>query len=196
VRKRIAGKYGRRRAERIRQLMHYVSKAVVAKAREHRAAITFEDIAHIRRLYQRGNGQGRNYRSKQNGWSFTEIKQLITYKAAWEGVQVIQLSVNETRGMSQLCPRCGKTITQVDRRQLWCEQCKRWMDRDMVAAVNLSIKGRSRFERSQGAAGEVMRGNVEKEPLILRVDAAKLSRCQPKTWQNLKHLYSNFTISC
>jgi hypothetical protein len=50
-----------------------------------------------------------------------------------------------------------------------------WMDRDIVAAMNLSVKGRSRFERSQGLAGEAMNGNVEKEPLILRIDASKLS---------------------
>jgi hypothetical protein len=40
------------------------------------------------------------------------------------------------------------------------------MDRDIVAAMNLSIKG---------LAGEAMKGNVEKEPLILRIDASKLS---------------------
>ena len=42
----------------------------------------------------------------------------------------------------------------------------------MVAAMNLSIKGRSRFERSQGAAGEAMKGNPSM-PVILRVDAVK-----------------------
>jgi hypothetical protein len=55
------------------------------------------------------------------------------------------------------------------------------MDRDVVAAVNLSIKGLARFASSQGAASEAMKGNVEKEPLILRVDAAKLSHRQQQT---------------
>jgi hypothetical protein len=41
--------------------------------------------------------------------------------------------------------------------------------------MNLSIKGLSRFASSKGFAGEAMKGNVEKEPLILRVDASKLS---------------------
>lgn len=49
------------------------------------------------------------------------------------------------------------------------------MDRDVVAAMNLFIKGRSRVKRSEGLADETMKGNVEKEPLILRVDASKLS---------------------
>jgi transposase len=50
------------------------------------------------------------------------------------------------------------------------------MDRDVVAAMNLSIKGRSRFERSQGLAGEAMKRNPESVmPVSLRVDASKLS---------------------
>jgi putative transposase len=157
--------------------------------------MAFEDIRRIRKLYQKGNYQGHAYRSRLNNWSFAEIKRLIGYKAAWEGVPVIQLSVKETRGTSQLCPRCGKKITQVDRRtrQLWCDECKRWMDRDVVAVMNLSIKGRAFlssvgegvFERPEGLADEAMKGNPEM-PVILRVDASKLSfRHKPRAWQNL-----------
>ncbi len=185
IRKRLASKYGQRRRNRISQLLHHVSKTVVQKAKQDKSAVVFEDITHIRRLYRRGNGQGRNHRFKLNGWSFAEIKRQIEYKAMWEGVPTIQLSVKETRGTSQLCPRCGKKITQVDRRQLYCAECKRWMDRDVVAAMNLSIKGLARFASSKGLAGEAMRGNVEKEPLILRVDASKLGLRHPKTRQNL-----------
>jgi putative transposase len=170
IRRKLYVKYGNRRRNRINQLLHHISKAVVQSAKKNKAAIAFEDIRHIRRLYQKGNYQGTSYRGRMNSWSFAGIKRLITYKAAWEGVPVIQLSVAETRGTSQLCPRCGKKITQVDRktRQLWCDHCKRWMDRDVVGAMNTSIKGRSRFERSQGLAGEAMKGNPT-TPVILRV---------------------------
>jgi putative transposase len=82
IRKKIASKYGKRRANRIRQLMHHVSKAVVEKAKEQKTAIIFEDIRFIRRMYQSGNGQGRNHRFKLNSWSFSEIKRQIGYKAA------------------------------------------------------------------------------------------------------------------
>jgi putative transposase len=183
IRKKLYSKYGTRRKNRITQLLHHVSKTVVQKAKQEKSAIAFEDIRRIRRLYQRGNYQDHAYRGRMNGWSFAEIKRQIEYKAAWEGIPVIQLSVKETRGTSQLCPRCGKKITQVDRktRQLWCAECKRWMDRDVVAVMNLSIKGRSWFEPSQGLAGEAMKRNPTM-PVILRVDACKLSyRKQPRT---------------
>jgi putative transposase len=178
IRKKLYSKYGKRRKNRIAQLLHHVSKAVVQKAKQDQSAIVFEDIRRIRQLYQRGNYQGRAYRGRMNSWSFAEIKRQIEYKAGWEGVSIIQLSVKETRGTSQLCPRCGKKITQVHRktRQVGCDHCKKWMDRDVVGAMNQSIKGLARFASSQELAGEAMMGNVAcVEPLILRVDASKLS---------------------
>src|SRR5437867_197096 len=180
IRKKIASKYGRRRYTRINQLLHHVSKQVVARAKDEKTAIAFEKLTYIRRMYQKGNYQGKNYRSKLNGWSFAEIKRLITYKAQWEGVPVIQLTSGQTRGTSQLCPRCGKRIQEagyrdvIHRRLLWCDYCKRWMDRDVVAAMNIARKGAAVFQRSQGLAGEAMKGNPT-TPVILRVDASKLA---------------------
>ncbi|HEY7734382.1 MAG TPA: transposase, partial [Nitrososphaera sp.] len=139
IRKRLYRKYGMRKKRRVGQLLHKLTKVIVQNAKQSRAAIAFEDIRYIRRLYQKGNRQGRDHRSKLNGWSFAEVKRQIEYKASWEGIPVIQLSVKETSGTSQLCPRCGKKITQVDKktRQLYCVGCNRWMDRDVVAAMNL-----------------------------------------------------------
>jgi putative transposase len=178
--RKIASKYGRRRTNRIKQMMHNVSKTLVGKAVERKTAITFEDIRFIRRMYQSGNGQGRNYRSRLNGWSFAEIKRQIEYKAAWTGIPTLTLTKGETRGTSSLCPRCGERL-QVGamKRMLYCENCRHEKDRDIVAALNIAYKGRSRFERSQGAAGEAMKGNPMTTPVLLRVDAAKLT-CRRK----------------
>jgi putative transposase len=181
IRKRIADKYGKRRHNRINQLLHHVSKDVITKAKKEKTAIAFERLTYIRRLYQKGNNQGRDCRSKLNSWSFAEIKRQIEYKTTWEGIPVIQLSSAQTRGTSQLCPRCGKRLQEADYRdvihyrQVWCDECERWIDRDVVAAMNVGRKGGEVFHRSQGDAGEAMKRNVEKEPLILRVDASKLT---------------------
>jgi putative transposase len=175
IRKKLSAKYGVRRKNRINQLLHHVSKAVVQSAKKSKTALVFEDITHIRRLYKQGNGQGKTYRSKMNSWSFSEIKRQIEYKAIWEGITVIQLSKSETRCTSSQCPRCGERL-QVGqlKRSLWCATCRREFDRDIVAAMNISYKGRSRFDRSQGDADEAMKGNLERDPIILRVNASKL----------------------
>jgi putative transposase len=96
IRKMITDKYGRRRRNRVHQLLHKVSKAIVQDAKERKATIVFEDITFIRKLYQRGNGQGRDYRSKLNSWPFHELKRQVEYKAAWEGLRVITLTKGKT----------------------------------------------------------------------------------------------------
>lgn len=176
IRKKIASKYGTRRTNMIKQLMHHVSKTVVEQAVQKKTAIAFEDIRFIRRMYQSGNRQVRNYRFRLNGWSFAEIKRQIEYKAIWEGIPTLTLTKGETRGTSSLCPRCGERLqVGTAKRMLYCTSCKHEMDRDVIAVMNIAYKGRSRFERSQGAAGEAMKGNPMKAPVILRVDAAKLA---------------------
>ncbi len=184
IKRRIWLKYGTRRRERVHQIIHRVSKKIVKEAKASEQAIVFEDITGIRRLYRRGNGQSRNYRSKMNSWPFFEIKRQVEYKAAWEGVPVITLTRGETRGTTMDCPRCGERLQVPIRgdtehyRHLWCEKCGRWADRDVVAVLNISHRGRLRFDRSsrQGEANETVKGNAEQgEPLILRVDASKSS---------------------
>jgi transposase len=128
---------------------------------------------------------------------------MIEYKAAWKGVTVIPLTKSETYGSSSECPACGEKLHNPAKgdvahaRMLWCQKCKVWMDRDVVAALNLSKRGRSRFARSrprsgeeesrsqassssleageEGLAGEAMKGNGT-TTLLLRVDASKLIR--------------------
>src|SRR2546430_5910014 len=103
-----------------------------------------------------------------NGWSFGEVQRQIEYKARWAGLPVIRLSRRETRGSSVTCPRCGERL-QSDKkleRKLWCGNCRVVMDRDMVAAVNLSRRGRGGVARSppplpleaQGGGGGTMKG--------------------------------------
>ncbi|MEM3160779.1 MAG: transposase [Nitrososphaera sp.] len=182
IRKMVTDKYGRRRRNRVSQLLHKVSKAIVQDAKERKAAIVFEDITFIRKLYQKGNYQGREYRGRMNSWSFFELKRQVEYKAAWEGVKVITLTKSKTRGTSQLCPRCGKRVQEAERdnpfyrRQLWCQDCRKWMDRDVVAAMNIARRGADVFQRPEGLAGEAMvqeLGSVT--PVILKVDASKLT---------------------
>jgi putative transposase len=180
VRRQLAAKYGRRRQERVRQILNRVSKNIVAEAKAKKQAIAFEDIGGIRKLYRRGNGQSRSFRGRMNSWPFHELKRQVEYKAAWEGVPTIMLSAKETRGTTMDCPRCGERLQAAVRddarhhRQLWCEGCKRWEDRDLVAVMNISRRGWVRFAQSkgEGGAGEAVKGNPTRTA-ILRVDASK-----------------------
>ena len=75
---------------------------------------------------------------------------------------------------------------------LWCQTCRKWIDRDVNAVLNLSTRGLARFasshpqpeSRSQqvsftagekGLTSEAVKGNG-RTPLILRADASKLAQ--------------------
>ena len=184
IRESVASKYGRRRSAKTRHVLHNATKEIVTVAVQKRTAIVLENIEGIRRLYQKGNGQGRKYRGRMNGWSFGEAQRQIEYKARWVGLPIIRLSRRETRGSSLTCPRCGERLQSDKRleRKLWCGKCRIVMDRDMVAAVNLARRGRVRFARSrppimeaQGGAVEAMKGNPT-PAVIPGVDAPKLTQ--------------------
>jgi putative transposase len=190
VRKRVASKYGRRRGERIKQILHRVSKDIVRNAKANKCIIVFEDIKNIRKLYHKGSGQGRTYRRRMNSIPFGEIKRQTEYKAAWDGVPIVTLTRKETRGTTVDCFRRRERLQEPVRsdkehyRQLWCDVGKRWRDHDLVAVMNISRRGWVRFAQWKGGAGEAMRGNTEHEgePLILRVDAPKSGNWQqPKS---------------
>src|SRR5947209_18058998 len=104
VRKRIASKYGRRRRSRVSHLLHNTTRTIVTRAVRKREAMVLENIEGIRSLYRKGNGQGRKYRGKMNGWSFAEAQRQLEYKARWMGLPSIRLSKGRTRRNSIVCP--------------------------------------------------------------------------------------------
>jgi putative transposase len=179
IRRGLSAKYGRRRSERVKQILHRVSKTIVEDASQNQGAPVFEEIEGLRKLYRKGNFQGKNFRARINSAPWYEIKRQIEYKAAWQGVPVVQLTKGETRGTSKDCPACGERLqedrfSRVHRRELWCNKCGKWRDRDVVAVMNISRKGWLRFRQSQGEAGEAMVEEPREEGVLLKVDASKL----------------------
>jgi len=182
IRARVVRKYGKRKKNRVAQILHSVSKAVVESAFRNREGIVFEEIREIRRLYRKGNWQGRSYRSRMNDWPFHEIRRQIEYKAAWVGIPVITLTKAETRGTSHVCPRCGERLQSSKHlsRKLWCQRCREMFDRDLVAVLNISRRGRLRFERSEGVGIEAMvqepNAGIQMPKVILTVDPPTLTK--------------------
>ena len=194
VRKRISSKYWGRATDRNDQLLHAATNFAIELAMKDGAALALEDITGIRKMYQRGNGHGVDYRFRMNSWPYSKAYRMLDYKSDWNGVTFIPLTKAETRGSSRVHWRCGERLRSpargdvVHARMLWCQRCKQWVDRDVNAAVVLSTRGPSRFDGSlpqtggaqqspageEGLAGEAMKGNGAATVPILRVDASKL----------------------
>ncbi len=175
IRKRIALKYGRRKQNRTRQFIHAITNSIITRSKERREAIVLEDITDIKwKLFRRGDGKGRRVRSIVHGTAWAgEIERQIVYKAAWEGIRVIQLSRRETMGTSSKHWRCGERLQfSVGSRTGHCAHCSEAIDRDVNAAINISNKGRSRLDRSKGPPAEAMKGNPEEDRMIPAIPGA------------------------
>ena len=165
-------KFNARMQHRTKKIIHKISKQIVDKAKQNESAIVFENLKGIRKLYRKGNGQGNNYRRKLNGWPYYELQHQVEYKAAWEGVPVL---FEDPKCTSKLCPVCGKRIQEdrKNRRKLWCSNCMKSMDRDVVASLNIAYKGWARFTHLRGDTGEAQPGTFEpamSEPKLSNYD--------------------------
>ena len=165
-------KFNQRMQHRTKKLIHKISKQIVENAKQNKSTIVFENLKGIRKLYRRGNGQGNNYRRKLNGWQYYELQHQVEYKAAWEGVPVW---FEDPKCTSKLCPVCGKRIQEdrQNRRKLWCNNCMKSMDRDVVASLNIAYKGWARFTHPRGDTGEAQPGTFEpamSEPKLSNYD--------------------------
>ena len=171
----------RRLSNRTRQYIHRISRDIVDNAVRKKAAIIMEDLKGIRRLYKNGNGRGKKYRRRMNGWQFYELQRQIEYKAAWAGLPVGFVNPKRT---SKQCPKCGKNLQEdlSHRRKMLCNNCGLFMDRDIIAAMNISRKLPIRFGGSRGDTGEAQsrafeRAMVEPGTSVIRiVDVSKSSR--------------------
>ena len=113
-----------------------------------------EDLKGMRKLYRKGNGQGRNYRHRLNSWSYYELQRQVEYKARWEGIPVYYVAA---WGTSSRCSTCGGRTSQSPNgpRLLCCQTCRSTFDRDENAARNILAKGGLRFG-PDGPPGEAM----------------------------------------
>ncbi len=89
VRRKITGKYGWKQREKVNRILHHASKMIVQQAKNRDFGIVMERLTGLRKLYRRGNGQGRWYHGRMNSWSYAELQRQIEYKARWEGLPVI-----------------------------------------------------------------------------------------------------------
>ena len=138
IRKRIYGKYGVKQRNRVKQIIHKATKAIIEDTKIRGFGIAMEKLTGLRRLYRKGNGQGNEYRSRLNGWSFGEAQRQIEYKSKWEGIKVVYV---QPGGTSSRCAVCGSKVLESTDRMVYCPTCKTLVDRDINAARNIVKRG-------------------------------------------------------
>lgn len=130
----LLAKYGRRERNRTAQRIHKTTKQIVDYAKQNHLGIKMEKLTGIRKLYRKGNGQGKSFRGRMNTWVFDETQRQMGYKAAWLGVPAYRVN---PRGTSRDCPECGSRVVPLEDRKLYCQKCDKTWDRDVLASKNI-----------------------------------------------------------
>jgi transposase len=79
------------------------------------------------------------HRYERHSWAFFQLRQFLTYKAAWAGVQVYLV---DPRNTSRTCSRCGhcEQANRKSQESFLCQRCGFATNADYNAAINISRK--------------------------------------------------------
>ncbi len=116
-----------------RDVNHTISKALVKKALISCKALALEDLTGIR---QRGTVR-REQRYERHSWAFSQLRQFLTYKAAWAGVRLVLVDPRNTSRTCSGCGHCEKANRQ-SQASFGCQRCGMQMHADVNAAINIS----------------------------------------------------------
>jgi IS605 OrfB family transposase len=116
-----------------RDTNHKISKALVKKAASSRKALAIEDLTGIR---QRVTVR-REQRNARHTWAFSQLRQFLTYKAAWAGVRLVLV---DPRNTSRTCSACGhgEKANRQSQASFCCQRCGMQMNADYNAAITIS----------------------------------------------------------
>jgi len=156
IRKKLFQKYGVNQKNRENALFHKISKRLVSENKQ----IMLEKLKGIRKLWRKGNGQGKGFRFRLNSWSRYKLQDQLVYKSKWNGVDTIFVN---PRGTSSKCSICDAKVIE-ENRMIRCPQCGLHVDRDINASKNILARG-IRFV-PDAVQGEAMKQFKDAEQIV------------------------------
>jgi len=132
--KRLAG----REKRFVRNESHIIANEIVSKPYD---IFALEDLTNIR-VQKR---LGRNFNRKLSNWNFSELEQIMSYKAENLGKRIMKI---DGRYSSQKCSKCGHT-ERSNRKlsEFHCKECGLKLHADLNASRNIAQAGISGLSR-------------------------------------------------
>jgi IS605 OrfB family transposase len=130
--RRLLHRVRNKQSRRTKYENHKVAKQIVSYAQTHRRAIALEQLEGVRT----DGSQIKRY-SEKSQWSFAQLHQFITYKAALAGVPVVEV---DPAFSSQDCSRCGSRH-KPNGKKFECKDCDHHDHRDANASFTLGVRG-------------------------------------------------------
>jgi IS605 OrfB family transposase len=153
--KRRICRMGQREARFQNDTNHCISKQLVHKALVARKALSLEDLTGIRER----TTVHRVNRYERHWWALFQLRQYISYKAAWAGILVYLVDPRDT---SSTCPRCGYCSKDNRKSQavFACTnptvQCVYTGHADHVGAINVAARAEAQAKLQWAAVNQPM----------------------------------------
>ena len=135
----VIKKIGDKESRKVNDILHKITTKVVQRAVElkeqgYDPIIVFGDVKNIKPKHKKGERRSRKLNRILNSIPTYKIKNMLTYKALWNGVSVYALNEAWT---SKTCHICGSRDTVVKDRLFKCKACGLEYNRDLNGAVNI-----------------------------------------------------------
>jgi putative transposase len=114
---------------------HRISKTLITKAKGTRSLISLEDLEGIRNRTTVRTSQRRDHHS----WSFGQLREFVTYKAAIAGVPLVFIDPAYTSKECPICHHVSKS-NRPTRDEFCCTCCGFSGPADSVAALNIRAR--------------------------------------------------------
>jgi len=119
---------------------------LVRKAHDSCKALVLEDLTGIRERTTVRHEQ----RALRHAWAFFQLRQFVTYKAAWAAVPVGLVDPRNTSRTCSMCGHCEKA-NRKSQAEFVCKSCGFALNADHNAAINIGRKA-SQASRNEWAA--------------------------------------------
>jgi putative transposase len=113
---------------------HTISKQIVAIARMEGKGVAIEDLKGIRRSAKK---KGKKFRSKVGKWSFSQLREFLSYKCLLSGVELVKVPPAYTSKTCHVCKHIGNR----QGKEFTCSNCNAVFDSDVNAAKNIALLG-------------------------------------------------------
>jgi len=109
--------------------LHEISKQIVSLSDKHNSLIVLGDLKGIRK-----SAKGKRFNRIVSNMPYLKLTQYITYKANWQGIQVIKTDERET---SRTCSKCSLEGKRINQGLFICRNCGYQANADFNAVKNI-----------------------------------------------------------
>jgi len=149
---RLLRRYSGRERNRAKDFMHKLTAEIAGELKESNSGAIMEKLRGIK---QRVLNSSKEQNRKLSKWNARTLQSMLEYKLKWLGLPVKYVDAKNT---SKTCPLCSGYLVAYRGRLMKCEKCSLTMDRDIVAVLNLQMRG-------AGLPQRALHDSIEREGL-------------------------------